>query len=89
MKFKSFLAIAMLLMMAAACGSEDEPTSPQHRLMIPKKIPVVSLDLPDNVEAVDLGLSVKWASCNLGADAPNDYGGYFGWGDPTGQLWSD
>lgn len=89
LNYSLFFAIAILLAMVAACGRDDEPASPQHRLMIPKKIPVYSLDLPANVEAVDLGLSVKWASCNLGADAPNDYGGYFAWGDPTGKLWSD
>ena len=38
-------------------------------------------------EAVDLGLpsGVKWASWNLGASYASDYGGYYGWGDPTGQ----
>lgn len=30
-------------------------------------------------EAVDLGLSVKWASCNLGATRPEEYGGYYQW----------
>ncbi|MBQ3805712.1 MAG: dockerin type I repeat-containing protein [Prevotella sp.] len=30
---------------------------------------------------VDLGLSVKWATCNVGADNPWDYGDYFLWGD--------
>ncbi len=29
----------------------------------------------------DLGLSVKWATCNIGADSPSDYGDYFFWGD--------
>ena len=28
---------------------------------------------------VDLGLSVKWATCNLGADNPWDYGDYYAW----------
>ena len=28
---------------------------------------------------VELGLSVKWASCNLGASKPADYGGYYQW----------
>ena len=28
---------------------------------------------------VDLGLSVKWASCNLGASKPSEYGGYYQW----------
>ena len=32
-------------------------------------------------EAVDLGLSVKWASCNLGATAPEQAGDYFAWAE--------
>lgn len=32
-------------------------------------------------EAIDLGLSVKWASFNLGATAPEEYGDYFAWGE--------
>lgn len=34
---------------------------------------------------VDLGLSVKWATCNVGADSPSEYGGLYGWGDATGN----
>lgn len=30
--------------------------------------------------AVDLGLSVLWATCNLGASNPWGYGGYYQWG---------
>ena len=30
---------------------------------------------------VDLGLSVKWATCNVGAASPEDYGDYFAWGE--------
>jgi len=37
--------------------------------------------------AVDLGLSVKWASCNIDADGPEEYGRYFAWGDVVGQTW--
>ena len=33
----------------------------------------------DKPEAIDLGLSVKWASFNVGATAPEDYGSYFMW----------
>jgi hypothetical protein len=36
-------------------------------------------------DAVDLGLSVKWASWNVGAAKPEEYGGYFGWADVTGK----
>ena len=30
---------------------------------------------------VDLGLSVKWATCNIGASSPSAYGDYFAWGE--------
>ena len=48
-----------------------------------------SPDTPDNPsgnssnghEYVDLGLSVKWATCNVGANAPEAYGDYFAWGE--------
>lgn len=32
-------------------------------------------------EAVDLGLSVKWANFNIGAFDPTHYGDYFAWGE--------
>ncbi len=32
-------------------------------------------------EWVDLGLSVKWATCNLGASKPHGRGKYFAWGE--------
>ena len=32
-------------------------------------------------EAVDLGLSVKWATMNVGANASEEYGDYFAWGE--------
>lgn len=35
-------------------------------------------------DIVDLGLSVKWASWNIGASEIGDYGGLYGAGDPTG-----
>ncbi|MBR6876276.1 MAG: leucine-rich repeat protein [Bacteroidales bacterium] len=44
------------------------------------------------LEAVDLGLSVKWASFNLGAEKPEDYGDYFAWGEKVSKTkyeWSN
>lgn len=32
-------------------------------------------------EYVELGLSVKWATCNVGANKPEAYGDYFAWGE--------
>lgn len=34
-------------------------------------------------EYVDLGLSVKWATCNLGASSPSDCGDYYAWGETS------
>lgn len=31
--------------------------------------------------AVDLGLSVRWANCNVGAESPEEFGGYYSWGE--------
>lgn len=33
------------------------------------------------MDVVDLGLSVKWASCNLGASRPEEMGDYYAWGE--------
>lgn len=46
-----------------------------------------------SLEAVDLGLSVKWASLNLGAANANDSGDYYAWGEmepyyAPGFAWS-
>ena len=32
---------------------------------------------------VDLGLSVKWATCNVGASSPSGYGNYYAWGETS------
>ncbi|MCI7429820.1 MAG: DUF1566 domain-containing protein [Bacteroidales bacterium] len=42
-------------------------------------------------EWVDLGLSVKWATCNVGATKPEEYGDYYAWGETepkTNYNWS-
>lgn len=38
---------------------------------------------PAGVEVVDLGLSVKWATCNVGANAAHEVGNYYAWGETT------
>lgn len=42
-----------------------------------------SFTLPAVVEPVDLGLpsGTLWASCNVGATSPEDYGGYYAWAE--------
>ena len=34
-------------------------------------------------EYVEMGDGLKWATCNVGASAPEDYGDYFAWGEST------
>lgn len=34
--------------------------------------------------AIDLGLSIRWASCNIGANAPEENGEYYMWADTLG-----
>ena len=41
------------------------------------------LDPANGREYVDLGLSVKWATCNIGASSPEEYGYYFAWGETS------
>ncbi len=42
-------------------------------------------ETPAGLQAVDLGLpsGLKWASMNVGASSPEDYGDYFAWGETT------
>lgn len=37
----------------------------------------------NNYEYVDLGLSVNWATCNVGATKPEEYGDCFAWGETS------
>ena len=37
--------------------------------------------MENGYEWVDLGLSVKWATFNVGASKPEEYGDYFAWGE--------
>ena len=37
--------------------------------------------MPDEVQTEDLGLSVSWASCNVGAAKATDNGNYYAWGE--------
>lgn len=37
-------------------------------------------------EYVDLGLSVRWATCNVGANSPEVYGSFFAWGETSART---
>ncbi|MGI6219649.1 MAG: hypothetical protein ACOYJE_07340 [Bacteroidaceae bacterium] len=77
---KPFLLLSLFA--AAVCAavlnscSSDEPETPSGG----------GGGSETTAEAVDLGLSVRWASCNVGANAPYETGGLYGWADPEGTA---
>lgn len=46
-----------------------------------KSFTTTAEELTNVAEAVDLGLSVLWASHNVGATKPEEYGDYYAWGE--------
>ena len=50
---------------------------------------VVKVIPPEAAQAVDLGLSVKWANMNVGAESPEDYGNYYAWGETAAKATYD
>lgn len=68
------LLLALMGVFAVGCSKLEEFFESPKQDVIP--------DTPTvDIEAVDLGLSVKWASCNVGATKPEEYGDYFAWGE--------
>ena len=81
-----FVGFAMCAVQACGDDEEDEPIQDPNEEEVVKPDDGEEEDEPsdkptDTMEAVDLGLSVKWASCNVGAISPEEYGDYFAWGD--------
>lgn len=48
----------------------------------------ICFETPSLYEFVDLGLpsGTKWATCNVGATKPEDYGLFFAWGETQGYT---
>ena len=47
----------------------------------PSYYPIEPNDEEESFEYVDMGLSVRWGTCNVGATTPEGYGYYFAWGE--------
>lgn len=84
------MTITMVVLCAgfSACGGDDDDNGSGSS----------KTGAPKGVEAVDLGLTVKWASCNIGASKPWEYGNYYAWGETepkttyekeTYQFWNN
>ena len=79
-KFFTFAICAMAVLFASCEKNEpsldkDNPSSGSETME-----DSISNTTNDH-EYVDLGLSVKWATCNVGANKPEEYGDYFAWGE--------
>ncbi len=44
---------------------------------------IIQTEMVQGHECVDLGLSVKWATCNVGANSPEESGDYYAWGETS------
>lgn len=44
---------------------------------------------PDGVDAIDLGLGFRWASCNVGANSPRESGHLYAWGETEERTTCD
>ena len=64
--------VAFLMGVQSCCCDKDDDDS------APVAAPAIQ---PNGDYPVDLGLSVKWATCNVGATTPEEYGDYYAWGD--------
>lgn len=87
MKKTSILTLAILFSMLIR--AQDDPSRSIRVYLNDGSIEDILLTNVDSIDFVektynytyvDLGLSVKWATCNIGADNPWNYGYYFAWG---------
>ena len=78
--------LMMAVIFAAGCTKPDDPNDPNNG----GNNGGGNSDIPDGHEFVDLGLpsGTLWATCNVGANAPEEYGDYFAWGEtePKGDY---
>ena len=61
----------------------SNPAMQQKETPTPKPLEMTHMGMINGHEYVDLGLSVKWATQNIGASRSSDYGDYFAWGEVT------
>ncbi len=82
MNTRIVLVIATFLVSASIVSAQGVITNPTKSYRNNEGIQVSSATGTSNgYEYVDLGLSVKWARCNIGASSPSDYGDYYSWGE--------
>ncbi len=84
MKTKTYLIVSIALLLGVSAWAQVPVTVSVYDNCSKNgyKVSYVSVP-PTDLQAVDLGLpsGTKWASCNLGATTPEDYGNYYAWGE--------
>lgn len=79
--FSSLSAMSQSISVYAKDGGRHDYQTKDIESIVFTDADPLPLTQPSNVEAVDLGLSVKWASCNLGATKETEPGAYLAWGE--------
>lgn len=82
-KFGLFFTFLLLGTSGVFAQSSKYDVNDDGDVNITDVIELVNFILGKQHEAVDLGLpsGTKWASCNVGATKPEEYGGYYAWGE--------
>ncbi len=95
-KFSSFLIVLLLMLASFTAGIEYQRGDVDQDGLVGISDVTCLIDYlltgtwpdepvtpPDTHEYVDLGLpsGTLWATCNVGANAPEEYGDYFAWGE--------
>lgn len=76
--------VGALLMPMVACEELFEEKTETENEVVGDTIEVIEMEEcidTCHVHAIDLGLSVKWACCNVGAKSPEEFGEYYAWGE--------
>lgn len=71
---------ADMLFVNKSCTAEMSTESRYYGCSI-RPVIKAGKNFKDGHEYVDLGLGVKWATCNLGANRPEEFGDYYAWGE--------
>ncbi len=82
--FVLILGMAVSIIVFIAVTLEQSAQAEHDRLH-----PTMVITKNKNRSAVDLGLSVKWAMCNIGANKPTELGNEYGWGDTSGIIYTN
>ena len=80
---KIFAALCCVAAALAACEPQNGPDNGQNGNNDQNGDNGTAANTENGYEWIDLGLSVKWATQNVGAVLPEGYGDYFAWGETT------